>query len=565
MISVSASNSSSSSTVSSTPNSNGSSSSGGSSFLDAISQATSPPNAATSNAASSSSSQTISRVSDTIGQGASASQTNMSTPTSSQSQDATSKSPAAANSSSNGVNNGPKGAAISTVMLTDVSVANGTGPATNPSLASVVSDAKNAYLANSNSQPITTIGAPLDKQPTKTTTTTATKSKSKPISSPGNSIGSPAQSTTVPNQILSNQLAPITIALSASNLSSKVASSSTNGQSVQSASKQGASVSLVSASVSESALLPNQLGNKSSTAAAPEATASNKAIQNSNSPTFVLGENLAKTVPNQTQDASSVSQPLSSSQSQQEASSKGAAPIDFTSAVMSGSKMTSSSAQIGGSGASGISSTLVGEATKAAASQSHTSGNLTPGTQNQPSVATVGPSEEKLASLLANFGTIASNDPTSGAPKTLTISFPTPLAPSEAISSAIATLGIKAGMGANVELIITPPNLGPITAHMTIDSGGLVVSLTSSNSATNSLLLRHAGQLTSELTSASGLSTHLDFSQNRSFGQRSPTPSAFSPTAATAVLDGPIENQQPSPASLSSVLISGYHVLDMRL
>lgn len=142
-----------------------------------------------------------------------------------------------------------------------------------------------------------------------------------------------------------------------------------------------------------------------------------------------------------------------------------------------------------------------------------------------------------------------------------TQSYSPPTDLSTPLSHIAISLAPHIGSSATVELSMSPANLGPITATLSVDRSSMTVVLGATNPMTQDLLSKHSAMIANELAKSSGLATTIDMSGGRSGGRgdgnqrqsQQPSTSYQSPT--------PVEQT----VQLPQIVIVSAHVVDVTL
>ncbi len=164
------------------------------------------------------------------------------------------------------------------------------------------------------------------------------------------------------------------------------------------------------------------------------------------------------------------------------------------------------------------------------------------------------------------IGQVLSNLPTSVTrPVSVEVGFTQSYSPPTDLATPLSHIAISLlphdGGKATVELSMSPANLGPITATLSVDKSSMTVLLGATNQQTAELLTKHSAMIASELSKSSGLTTTIDMSNgggNRrgDGGQRPNQPSTptYSSTGSAEV-----------PAQIPQIIITSAHVVDVTL
>ncbi len=131
-----------------------------------------------------------------------------------------------------------------------------------------------------------------------------------------------------------------------------------------------------------------------------------------------------------------------------------------------------------------------------------------------------------------------------------------------ALSHLIGTVGMRVGSNMTVDLIVNPPALGPITAHVALDAKGLSVNLSAVNAQTVDMLGKHLGGLGNELAAATGLRTQVDLGGSglaQDFSNWQSHQGGTNQSEPVPAIQELVERVLPT------LEITGYHVLDVHL
>ncbi len=142
-----------------------------------------------------------------------------------------------------------------------------------------------------------------------------------------------------------------------------------------------------------------------------------------------------------------------------------------------------------------------------------------------------------------------------------TQSYSPPTDLSTPLSHIAISLAPHIGSSTTVELSMSPANLGPITATLSVDRSSMTVVLGATNPQTADLLTKHSAMIANELAKSSGLATTIDMSGGGSGGRgegnqrqnQQPSTSYQSPTPVEAT------------AQLPQIVITSAHVVDVTL
>ncbi|MDA8026346.1 MAG: flagellar hook-length control protein FliK [Actinomycetota bacterium] len=142
-----------------------------------------------------------------------------------------------------------------------------------------------------------------------------------------------------------------------------------------------------------------------------------------------------------------------------------------------------------------------------------------------------------------------------------TQSYSPPTDLSTPLSHIAISLAPHSGSSTTVELSMSPANLGPITATLSVDRSSMTVVLGATNPQTADLLTKHSAMIANELAKSSGLATTIDMSGGGSGGRgegnqrqnQQPSTSYQSPTPVEAMAQPP------------QIVITSAHVVDVTL
>ena len=117
------------------------------------------------------------------------------------------------------------------------------------------------------------------------------------------------------------------------------------------------------------------------------------------------------------------------------------------------------------------------------------------------------------------------------------------------------------GGSATVELSMSPANLGPITATLSVDKSTMTVVLGATNQQTAELLTRHSAMIATELSKSSGLATTIDMSNGggQGRGEGGQRQSQFASPSYSSQSSTDVALPEPQ------IVITSAHVVDVSL
>ena len=142
-----------------------------------------------------------------------------------------------------------------------------------------------------------------------------------------------------------------------------------------------------------------------------------------------------------------------------------------------------------------------------------------------------------------------------------TQSYSPPTDLSTPLSHIAISLAPHSGSSTTVELSMSPANLGPITATLSVDRSSMTVVLGATNPQTADLLTKHSAMIANELSKSSGLATTIDMSGGGSGGRGDGSQRQSQQPSTSYKLPTPVESMP----QLPQIVITSAHVVDVTL